>query len=74
MAVQPKIWRTEDVVRFSGTDIDRTTMTMLGNGGYVVTWRESLTTMKYQVYNGHGAKVGDVQSIVSPSGSLNADV
>jgi len=63
------IWRAEDVVRISGTSIDRPEMTVLGNGGYVATWRESENTIRFQVYDGHGAKVGGPQSVAAAMGS-----
>lgn len=65
-----KIWGTEEVVRqVSGVSVDRSSMTMLPNGGYVVTWRESSSPTKicFQLYGGDGVKIGDVQVVDSAS-------
>jgi Ca2+-binding RTX toxin-like protein len=56
-----KVWGTEDVVRFPGVSVDRDAVTMLPNGGYVVTWREGTTKIGFQLYNGLGQKVGGTQ-------------
>ncbi|MFL5129610.1 MAG: calcium-binding protein [Microvirga sp.] len=54
--VQPRIWGTQDIaVNLQG--VDRDSLTMLPNGGYVVTWRQS-ERIAFQMYNGNGEKVG----------------
>jgi Ca2+-binding RTX toxin-like protein len=54
--VQPRIWGTQDIaVNLQG--VDRDSLTMLPNGGYVVTWRQN-ERIAFQMYNGNGEKVG----------------
>ena len=52
------IWAPEEAVRFPGVNVDRDAITMLPNGGFVVTWREATTKIGFQLYNGLGQKVG----------------
>ncbi|WP_262030370.1 calcium-binding protein [Microvirga sp. Mcv34] len=54
--VTPKIWSPMDAVTLDG-NADRDSLTMLPNGGYVVTWREN-QKIAFQLYDGTGAKVG----------------
>lgn len=51
------IWGAESVVRSTTVAADRDAITLLGNGGYVVTWLEN-GKVYFQLYNGFGQKVG----------------
>jgi len=64
--VTPKIWSSMDTSSSGG--VDRDSLTVLPNGGYVVTWREN-EKIAFQLYDGTGAKVG-AKSFVD--GSTNA--
>jgi Ca2+-binding RTX toxin-like protein len=46
---------------------DRDSLTMLPNGGYVVTWREN-EKIAFQLYDGTGAKVGGKNFVDASSG------
>jgi hypothetical protein len=62
--VQPKIWGTQDIaVNLQG--VDRDSLTMLPNGGYVVTWRQN-ERIAFQMYNGNGEKVGGTNFVQPP--------
>jgi Ca2+-binding RTX toxin-like protein len=66
-----KIWGTEDVVRVSSIAVERGSVSMSANGGYVVTFAEG-GKLYFQRYNGNGDKVGGptdigASSIVSAS-------
>ncbi|MGO4524856.1 calcium-binding protein [Microvirga sp. 2MCAF35] len=54
--VTPKIWSPLDAATLDG-NADQDSLTMLPNGGYVVTWREN-QKIAFQLYDGTGAKVG----------------
>jgi Ca2+-binding RTX toxin-like protein len=63
--VQPKLWGTQDIaVGISG--VDRDALTMLPNGGYVVTWRQN-ERIVFQAYNGNGEKVGGPTAVAQPA-------
>lgn len=62
------IWGTEDTVRYPGVSVDRDAVTMLPNGGYVVTWREGTTKIGFQLYNGLGQKVAGAQFLPAGGG------
>jgi len=75
MAFQP--WNVGDIVNNSG-EINKNSIntTLLGNGGYVVTWRDG-NTIKFQIYDGNGNKVGTAPLSVDATTSgdqLEADV
>jgi len=65
--VTPKIWSSMDTVAF-GTSVERDALTMLPNGGYVVTWREN-EKIAFQLYDGTGAKVGAKSFVAAPINS-----
>ena len=52
-----KIWGTESVVRSSGDAALQDAVTLLGDGGYVVTWSEA-GKIYFQRYDGLGQKDG----------------
>ena len=65
--VTPKIWSLLDTLTLDG-NADRDSLTMLPNGGYVVTWREN-QKIAFQLYDGAGTKVGGtnfVQTSTAP--------
>ncbi|QFU17917.1 calcium-binding protein [Microvirga thermotolerans] len=64
--VTPKIWSPMDTMAL-GTGVDRDSLTLLPNGGYVVTWRDN-QKIAFQLYDGTGAKVGG-KSFVEASGT-----
>lgn len=65
--VQPKIWGTQDIaVNLQG--VERDSLTMLPNGGYVVTWRQN-DRIAFQMYNGNGEKVGGTNLVGPPINS-----
>ncbi|WP_165820090.1 calcium-binding protein [Microvirga sp. KLBC 81] len=65
--VTPKIWSSMDTVAL-GSSVERDALTMLPNGGYVVTWREN-EKIAFQRYDGNGAKVGAKSFVDTPIGS-----
>ena len=65
--VTPKIWSSMDTVAI-GVSVERETLTMLPNGGYVVTWREN-EKIAFQLYDGTGAKVGAKSFVEIPVSS-----
>lgn len=62
--VQPRIWGTQDIA-VNLTGVDRASLTMLPNGGYVVTWRQN-ERIAFQMYNGNGEKVGGTKLVGPP--------
>jgi Ca2+-binding RTX toxin-like protein len=62
--VQPRIWGTQDVA-INVQGVDRDSLTMLPNGGYVVTWRQN-ERIAFQVYSGNGEKVGGTHFVGDP--------
>jgi Ca2+-binding RTX toxin-like protein len=62
--VTPKIWSSMDTMAL-GTSVERDALTMLPNGGYVVTWREN-EKIAFQLYDGTGAKVGMKSFVDTP--------
>jgi hypothetical protein len=68
--VQPRIWGTQDIaVNLQG--VDRDSLTMLPNGGYVVTWRQN-ERIAFQMYNGNGEKVGGTNFVGAPLNSAQS--
>jgi hypothetical protein len=59
-----KIWGTQDIVA-NTLGVERDSLTMLPNGGYVVTFRQS-QKIGFQVYSGNGEKVGGVKFVDGP--------
>ena len=55
-----RIWSVEDDYAAAVT-VDKNSITMLANGGYVVAWREGESKIALQVYNGLGQKIAPVQ-------------
>ncbi|EIM26945.1 calcium-binding protein [Microvirga lotononidis] len=64
--VTPKIWSPMDTTSVIG--VDRDSLTMLPNGGYVVTWREN-EKIAFQLYDGTGAKVAGKSFVDASSGT-----
>jgi Ca2+-binding RTX toxin-like protein len=63
MTFQP--WNAGGIVSNTvNTYWDTTNITALGNGGYVVSWRDG-NKFKFQIYNGDGVKVGAQQFVES---------
>jgi len=65
--VQPKIWSSMDVVTLDH-NVQWDSLTMLPNGGYVVTWREN-EKIAFQMYDGTGAKFGEKHFVDAPVAS-----
>ncbi|WP_262298881.1 calcium-binding protein [Microvirga sesbaniae] len=62
--VQPRIWGTQDIaINLQG--VDRDSVTMSPNGGYVVTWRQD-ERIAFQMYNGNGEKLGGTKLVGPP--------
>ena len=51
-----RIWSVEDGCAAAVT-VDKNSITMLANGGYVVAWREGKSKIALQVYNGLGQRL-----------------
>jgi hypothetical protein len=66
IAVTFAIWGTESDVA-TGSRIDKEMVAALPNGGYVVVWKDH-NTLKFQIYNGLGAKVGTAKALPSTGG------
>ncbi|UVF19513.1 hypothetical protein HPT29_024360 [Microvirga terrae] len=59
-----KVWGTQDIVA-NTLGVERDSLTMLPDGGYVVTFRQN-QKIGFQVYSGNGEKVGGVRLVDSP--------
>ncbi|MPR11408.1 calcium-binding protein [Microvirga tunisiensis] len=70
----PVIWKIQSDVSTASGGVDLDAITMLPNGGYIVTWRDS-ARIAFQLYDGKGDKVGVNQFVPSiGKGQQFADV
>ncbi|WP_210490718.1 calcium-binding protein [Microvirga antarctica] len=65
----PTLWNTKSSVHSSTVAVDHGSVSMLANGGYVATWTEN-SKMYFQLYDGHGEKVGG--AVDTGASSINA--
>jgi hypothetical protein len=71
--VDPVIWKIQSDVSTASGGVDLDAITMLPNGGYIVTWRDS-ARIAFQLYDGKGDKVGGNQFVPAGAAQQFADV
>jgi Ca2+-binding RTX toxin-like protein len=71
--VDPVIWKIQSDVSTANGGVELDALTMLPNGGYIVTWRDN-ERIAFQLYDGKGDKVGVNQFVPKVGIQQFADV